>query len=175
MTNGLRRIAALAFFLAAASCGGGGVSGNLQVSEPLAPIVRANRALLVRAAAAKPDWQPHADELANRLARELEGLKFFTTVVRETSVPTEVELIVTVTDLLRVTAGERSHQGDAAGQARIVVRIDLKDRANGSSLGSATVDASAFDGPKGGVTEDVEDHVYKRIVSWVSGSPQPEE
>ncbi len=156
--------------VAVAACGGGELRGSLRVDAPLSDVVRAHQALVVRGEGGKPAFTAEAEKLAARLRTPLEGTALFSAVVdKASSSKTEIELVVTVTDLVAVSADERSRLGDSAGQARMVLDVRLREKGTGSPVGAATVEATASEGPRGGTTEDLEDEAIRRIVAWVSG------
>lgn len=166
------RCALLLAALLAVGCGGGELRGSLRVDAPLSDVVRAHQAIAVRGAAKNPAWEPEAQRIAARLMPRLEELGIFSAVVdRTSSSKTELELSVTVTELVPVTPDDRQKLGSSAGQARLVVDVRLKEKATGAEVGAATLEATAHEGPKGGTTEDLEDEVLRRLVAWLGGRP----
>lgn len=163
-----------AVFLLLAGCGGAPITGATHVKAPVSEVVRAHRAILLRAEPGRPDWQAEGKELTGKLARALEGLGIFTAVVDGSAVKgephTDLELVVAITSVVRVTASEREKLGGSAGEAKLIVDVHLRDLADRSDAGDASFDAAGYAGPKGGTTEDAEDEVVRRIAQYVSGA-----
>jgi hypothetical protein len=156
-------------------CGGAPIVGTTSVKTPTSEIVRAHRAILVRAEPAKPDWQAEGAELTKKLTSALEGLRLFTAVIDGSAQSSDghpdVELVISITDVMRVTASERDKLGESAGQAKLSVSVALRDKADNSDAGAAAFEAKGYVGPLGGTTEDAENEVVRRIARYVSGVP----
>jgi hypothetical protein len=169
-----RAIACVTLVFALWGCGGAPIAGATHVKAPVSEVVRAHRAVLLRADAAKPDWQTEGKEVTAKLAIALERLAIFSAVVDGSAVKGEphadLELVVRVTSVVRVTASEREKLGGSAGEAKLVVDVHLRDLADRSDAGDASFDAAGYVGPKGGTTEDAEDEVVRRIAQYVSGA-----
>jgi hypothetical protein len=174
----LGSLVGLGFAFALGGCAGAPITGTTSVKSPTSEVVRAHRAIAVRAEPAKPDWQTEGKEITAKLAHALEGLGVFTAVIdggvqAKANDQPDIELVVAITDVTRVTASEREKLGESAGEARLVVDVRLRDMSDRSDAGGASFRASGYVGPRGGTTEDTEDEVVRRIARYVSGAPGP--
>lgn len=155
------------------ACGAPPITGMTRVETPPSPVVRAHKALLIVPEADKPDWNVEARALAGRAARELEGAGLFSAVIEagpdSEAQKAEIELVIHVTHELKVTASERENLGKGAGQVEMQVKVAIRDRIGKTDLGRATFDASGYVGKHGGTTEDAEDEIEGRIVTFVTG------
>jgi hypothetical protein len=172
----MRRVVTIGAFVGAcavlAGCGGGPIVSTLRVEAPLDPVVRAHKALLVSGTSPNGDWAADARAIAAQIAPALVGTGYFSTVVDDAhagQTQTDLELRINVTELIRVTARERQGRGDGAGQTKIVATLRLIDKASGAELGKADVTAAGYTGPRGGITEDAEAEVARRVIELVSG------
>jgi hypothetical protein len=156
-------------------CGGAPIASTLRVETPLDAVVRAHKALLVSGASANVDYAADARAIAAQIAPKLRRTGYFSAVIdeehaRETQ--TDLELRITLVDLVRVTARERQGRGDGAGEVKVVASLRLVDKASGSELGKASIVAAGYKGPRGGTTEDAEDEVARRVIELISGRPE---
>jgi hypothetical protein len=160
--------------LSLAACGGGPVVGATEVHVPIDEAVRAHKAVVVSGHASRDEWRPEAQAMATRLVSKLERLGMFSAVYDEPGARgrrVDVEIEISVTDMVKVTASERQKLGDKAGQVRIAGTARLRAKANGAELGRASFTAAGYEGPRGGVTEDAADLVLDQIAALVSGRP----
>lgn len=173
-----RTFAKLALALGLVACGAAPVRGTTSVASAPSDVLRAHKALMVIGEADKDDWRGEAKELASRIAKDLEGQPFFSAVIDgsasdASSRTADVDVVVRVVELAKVSPVERKNLGTSAGEVRMVARIDARDHVTKSALGSATFEARGYEGPHGGTTEDVEAEIEARAVRFLTFAPEP--
>lgn len=142
------------------------------VKQELAAEAREGASIRLTVSSSNPEWETERERVATRLAAALQEPHAFR-VVRGPGVAGEgdadLEVRILVADVRRVSADDRTRWGNAAGQARVVLGVEVLDAA-GEVLGVASFGGLGYGGLHGATTEDALEEAVRRVVEYLAPS-----
>jgi hypothetical protein len=165
----LRRLGALLWVMALLGCA---ARGTIATPDPIATNLDAYSRLAVDVVSAvEDDVEEESVRLRDRIVEEVQKAGRFTDVQPSTtgSAPQgSLRLIATITDIRKVNAGQRFFGGVFAGRARVILRVQLVEMANGAILHEQEVTGESGGSGMSGGTNDALTQAARAIAKWLS-------